>query len=106
VTKRGIEEVIAELVATADDLGRPDDVPRVMVDSSLLTDIERHVEFKPQPFAAGTIPPPIGAYCLVTPTGLEDTDKIPLVSRDASGEIEIDDLLASLPDPEITLDED
>lgn len=126
VAKRGIEEVIDELVVatmatvtipereragrrpSAHDLAPPVDAPLVMVDSSLLTDIERHVEFRPQPLAAGTIPPPIGAYCLVPPvvSGDIDTDKVPRLSDDTSGEISIDDLLASLPDPEITLDED
>ena len=126
MTKRDIEDVIEDLVVSslatvvvperehmarrpsATELAPLDDDPRVLVDESLWSDIGRSVECKPQ-MATGTIPPPIGAYCLLDPVddlaGC-DTDKLPRVALEISGEIELDALLESLPDPEITLDED
>lgn len=94
VAKQGIESVIDELVT----LGKADDEPRVLVDASLWAEVEH----SPRQMAAGTIPPPIGAYCEIERRGRETTDKLPCVSMEASGEIEILDLF----DPEITLDED
>lgn len=107
MTKRDIEDVIDELVGSS--LAPQDNDPRVLVDDSLWSDIGRVVEVKPQPMATGTIPPPIGAYCLLDPVDARahaDTDKLPLVSpREASGEIDLEDLDV-LPDVEITLDDD
>jgi len=123
VTKREIEDVIDELRAdmlvtvvapererpgrrpSARDLAPPDNDPRVLVDSSLLTDVERRVECKPQTMAVGTIPPPVGPYCVLeSPTALVDTDRMPRVPGEEFDELDLGEL--DFPEIDVLLDED
>ncbi len=80
---------------TPGELAHPDSGPSVMIDNSLWSDLARPVEVKPQgtALAHGTIPPPLGAYCLLDPAPTTETTTEKIVKLELADDDMLDDVL-------------